>query len=78
MFYSLSVFGLHGNLIQIGSKLFFWRPYYAKHLYLQEKLYRMCITSGEYVLQKMTSDEILIGYAPTTPYNNDGHFCFTF
>ena len=32
----------------------------------------MCITSGEYAHEKIISDKILIGYAPTTTYNNDG------
>ena len=32
----------------------------------------MCITSsGEYAHEKITSDKIFIGYAPTATYNND-------
>ena len=31
----------------------------------------MCLTSGEYAHEKMISNGIFIGYAPT-PYNNDG------
>ena len=34
----------------------------------------MCIlvTSGEYAHKKIVYDKILIGYAPTPTYNNDG------